>query len=79
MSAFGRRNGISGGSRPGFGVARPMQGGPRAEPGGEGSFGSESERRRRVSRAVFTRPIHHCGATLRHTVIAGVAPCRGRC
>ena len=35
MSAFGRRNGISGGSRPGFGVARPMQGGPRAEPGGE--------------------------------------------
>ncbi|WEK44567.1 MAG: CpaF family protein [Candidatus Sphingomonas colombiensis] len=38
MSAFGRRNGSgSGGSRPGFGVARPMQGGgvqPRQE-GGE--------------------------------------------
>jgi pilus assembly protein CpaF len=37
MSAFGRRNGVGAGARPGFGVARPMQGsgGSRAEPGGE--------------------------------------------
>jgi pilus assembly protein CpaF len=43
MSAFGRRNGISGGqaARPAFGVARPMQGGgpaPRPEPEGGSQF-----------------------------------------
>ncbi|HEY7960053.1 MAG TPA: ATPase, T2SS/T4P/T4SS family, partial [Sphingomicrobium sp.] len=28
MSAFGKRSGVSGGSRPSFGVAKPMKGGP---------------------------------------------------
>lgn len=37
MSAFGRRNGMTGGARPAFGVARPMQGGskPEAEAGAQ--------------------------------------------
>ena len=35
MSAFGRRSGVGANTRPGFGVAKPMQGSGRAEPGGE--------------------------------------------
>ncbi len=32
MNAFGKRNGLGGGQRPQFGVARPMKGGPAASP-----------------------------------------------
>jgi pilus assembly protein CpaF len=32
MSAFGKRNGMGGGGRPSFGVAKPMKGGPSAAP-----------------------------------------------
>ena len=38
MSAFGRRNGVGGmgaGTRPAFGVARPMKGGETARTGGD--------------------------------------------
>ena len=37
MSAFGKRNGVSGGGqRPAFGVARPMKSGPGAAPAAPG-------------------------------------------
>ena len=32
MSAFGKRGGVGGGSRPNFGVAKPMKGGPGGAP-----------------------------------------------
>src|SRR3954454_17244849 len=42
MSAFGKRGGISGGSRPSFGVAKPMKGGPGVPVGaGEEPEGGE--------------------------------------
>jgi len=36
MSAFGKRGGMSGGSRPSFGVAKPMKSGPGASVPAEG-------------------------------------------